>query len=373
MSKLKFWGAVGEVTGSCYELTEGGVRVMIDYGMFQGLDSVEKNQKAVEGVSGLTAMVLTHAHLDHCGRLPLLVAGGFKGRIYATKPTVDLVYIVLLDSAKIAKGNSRDGRVALYMEDEVEEVMKFFEVVDYEKWKGIEGWGSFRFLDAGHILGSASVEVKLSSGKGLVFSGDLGNDPSPIVKGVEDPTEAEVIIMESTYGDRDHPPRGEEKIVIERLCKEIETNQGTLLIPAFSIERTQELLMLFDELKREKRVSEKLLIYMDGPMGEKVTAIYERYPEYFNKALQEHTHWDDPFNFPGLKVIEKSSLSKKVSEVREAKVIIAGSGMMSGGRIMGHAKKLLPDSKTVVLFTGFHAKGTLGTEVKDGQKRVLNE
>jgi len=370
--KIKFLGASGEVTGSCYVLDSGSERVMVDCGMFQGLESDEKNRAPLEtDVAGLDAVVLTHAHLDHCGRLPLLVQGGFQKKIYTTPASKDLVEIVLLDAAKIAASN--EDVEAIYTEEEVNRVLGMIETIDYgEKirvGKGIE----LELLDAGHILGSASVEMRVREGgkwRTVIFSGDLGNSPSPIVKEIEQPRVGDVVLMESTYGDREHEERGKEVELLERVCGEVSENGGTVLIPAFSLERTQELLHIFDHLKKDGKVGNDLPIILDSPMAMRATAVFEKYPDYFNETLGRHFSKDDPFDFPGLELVSSSGESKKVNSRVGAKVIIAGSGMMSGGRVMFHAARWLPDPKTVLVVTGYQAEGTIGREIVDGAKVV---
>lgn len=373
MVRIKFFGAAGEVTGSSFLLMGESARILVDMGMFQGMGGFDKNADESLLAHDLDAVVVTHAHLDHCGRLPLLIKTGFKGKIYANKPTIDLAYLVLKDSAKIARGNAEeDGRMALYKEEDVEQVMNHFEIVEYGQWKEISKGVKIKLFDAGHIMGSSSVVVQID-GREVVFSGDLGNVPSTIVKQTDPPDSGEVVLLESTYGDTTHPPREAEMQKILDCIEEVERTGGTLLMPAFSLERTQELLLLMDHLKREKKVSERLIVYLDSPMGLRATAIYEKYPELFNEELTSQRKWDDPFDFPGLVLIEKGEQSRAIDKTSGAKIIIAGSGMMSGGRIVFHARRWLPDPKTILLFTGFQAQGTLGREISSGETKVVVE
>jgi len=205
----------------------------------------------------------------------------------------------------------------------------------------------------------------------IVFSGDLGNEPSPIVGEIARPENAEIVVMESTYGNREHKERGEEVQLLERVCVEAEEKGGTVLMPAFSLERTQELLHIFDHLKKEGKVKESLPVFLDSPMAMRATAVFLKYPDYFNEQLEKHHSNDDPFDFPGLELVEGMGESKKINGRLGAKVIIAGSGMMSGGRIIFHAARWLPDEKTVLIITGYQAEGTLGREIVDGAKRVV--
>lgn len=370
--RIKFLGAAGEVTGSCYVVKSGGEELMVDCGMFQGEGADEKNRNGLEtDVSRLGAVVLTHAHLDHCGRLPLLVKQGFKGSIFTTPASRDLVEIVLLDAAKVAASN--EDVEPIYSQAEVEQVLGMIKTVDYGERVRV-GVFDFELLDAGHILGSAMVNMRVKDGESrrqIVFSGDLGNEPSPIVGEIARPENAEIVVMESTYGNREHKERGEEVQLLERVCVEAEEKGGTVLMPAFSLERTQELLHIFDHLKKEGKVKESLPVFLDSPMAMRATAVFLKYPDYFNEQLEKHHSNDDPFDFPGLELVEGMGESKKINGRLGAKVIIAGSGMMSGGRIIFHAARWLPDEKTVLIITGYQAEGTLGREIVDGAKRVV--
>lgn len=376
-ANIGFYGATGVVTGSCFVVEVEGEKIMVDCGMYQGKNAVEMNKEDFGfDVKQIKKVLLTHAHLDHCGRLPLLVKRGYEGKILATKPTRDLVELVLYDAAKVASYREEDtGVEALYEEEDVRRTMERFEVVKYLEEVKVMERVEAKWYDAGHILGSASVMLILGEEREkVVFSGDLGNWPSPLVKVTDIPEEAEVVVMETTYGDRLHEEkRGEEMEVFEKLSKEIEKTQGTLLIPAFSLERTQEILHIYDHLKKEGRVSNELTVYLDSPMGLRATAVFESYKDYFNPALRQHFNADDPFDFPGLVLVATSGESKKINKTEGAKVIIAGSGMMSGGRIMNHAKRWLGDDRTILLITGFQAKGTLGRELQEGVSEVVVE
>lgn len=385
--KLTFMGAAGgNVTGSHYLLETGKSRIIIDMGMFQGLGADEKNPVELDYDKALIdAVLITHAHLDHCGRVPILVKNmetgkpsGFKASVYVTKPTEDLMELVLNDAAHLMESGGRgDGLTPLYSQVEVMKILSFVKTVNYESWEEISRDVEVKFLDAGHILGAASLQLQVKNDNGgkktIVFSGDLGNEPSPIVGLIDEPREAEVVIMESTYGNRLHEKRGKEEALIAQLSQEVEKNRGTLLIPAFSLERTQELLQIYDILKKSGAVSNKLKVYLDTPMGMRATAIYEKYAEFFNDRMRQIFRHDDPFDFPGLVLVEHHDQSRRIDKDYEAKVIIAGSGMMSGGRIVHHASKWLGDKKTILLFTGFQAKGTRGRHIFDGDREMVIE
>lgn len=363
--KIKFLGASGMVTGSSY-LLDG--RILVDLGMFQGTKEVaDLNKRPLEfNCEKLDYAVVTHAHLDHCGRLPLLTKGGFSGAIYMTEATRELVDLVLQDAAKIAIEDN--DQTPMYLEEDVVSVMARVKVVDYDErfnlGEGVEGV----FRDAGHILGSASVEI-LGSRNKIIFSGDLGNTPQEIIRPTEFVHEGEVVVMESTYGDRAH---GEEDpaLILEEEVREIEKTGGVLLIPAFALERTQELLHLMDHLKRQKKIKEATVIYLDSPMAIRATQVFKKHRELYNKEMIGHSKdGDDPFDFPGLIVVESGHDSRQIAKTLGAKVIIAGSGMMSGGRMVVHAAEFLPMATTRLLFVGYQAVGTLGRFILDGKKK----
>ena len=377
MQRIKFLGAAGTVTGSSYWLMDANNKgILVDLGIFQGVEEPKtfNNETIYFKAHDLTGVVLTHAHLDHCGRLPLLVQAGYSGSIYMTEATRQLLELSLLDSAKVmAESKQRRGeRRALFSEEEVEKLMLLCRVVHYDKPFTI---GNFEITmrDAGHILGSASVEVvdkrEGFGPKKIVFSGDLGNTPQDLIRPTEPIAEAELVVMESTYGDRTHT--GEEAVkVLQEEINAVEASGGTLLIPAFSLERTQELLHRIDHLKKNKLVRDETLVFLDSPMSIKATMIFKHFPELYNEELSGHAKTDDPFDFPGLVLVEKGAESAKIHEIDRAKVIIAGSGMMTGGRILFHAIKFLPLATTRLLQVGFQAVGTIGRRVQDGEKKV---
>lgn len=377
--KVKFLGAVGSVTGSSYVLTSGnGQSILIDLGMYQGPPEIEKLNYEPVGYdfSLLTAAILTHAHLDHCGRLPLLLSHGFKGNIWMTPPTRDLTEITLYDTAKIIKENlSRrpsNGREILFNHDLAVQTVLQFETIDYRTSKQI---GNFMvtFRDAGHILGAASLEItdlsSDSSLKKIIFSGDLGNSPEPLEQPTELIDNGDVVVMESTYGDRLHPKTNPVETVQSEI-NAIEKSGGTLLVPTFSLDRTQELLHLIMHLKKEGKIKNETMVYMDSPMAEKATRVYVEYPKYFNQEIQNDLKIGDIFKFPGLEIVEKGQESESLHANPGPKVIIAGSGMMTGGRIRAHAVYYLPMESTRLLIVGYQAVGTLGRQLLNGDKNL---
>ncbi len=374
--KLTFYGAAGEVTGSNY-LLESGVRgqesgVLIDCGLHQGSHYAEgQNFEPFEyDPRGVLALLVTHAHLDHTGRIPKLVKAGFRGNIYSTPATRDFAELMLLDSEHIlSKEAAREGREPMYTAEDVVKVMKL--------WKGVEYHRAFRlgdldveFLDAGHILGSAIIKIK-AEGKTLVFSGDLGNYPAPIIR----PTEkihfpVDYCVLESTYGDRIHENIDKRKEMLEAVIEETARSRGTLIIPAFALERTQELLYHLNQLFEEKRIP-RVPVFMDSPLAIKLTAVYKKYEYYFNKETREVVRsGDDILNFPGLRLTLTTEESKEINYAPSPKIIIAGSGMSQGGRILHHEIRYLPDPKSTILFVGYQAVGSLGRQIMEGAEEV---
>ena len=371
--KIKFLGAAGMVTGSSYVLTSGsGQSVLIDFGMFQGSPELEKlNYEPVDcDLSKLSAVFLTHAHLDHCGRLPLLLSHGFKGNIWMTPPTRDLVEITLYDSAKIAKEGNHP---ILYTHELAVQTVLKFETVEYGAEKQV---GSFTvtFRDAGHILGASSLEIvdrdADSEIKKIVFSGDLGNSPEILEKPTELIDKADAVVVESTYGDRLHP-RGNPVDTVLSEINAVEASGGALLVPTFSLDRTQELLHMIMHLKKEGKVRNETPVYMDSPMAEKATRVYVNYPKNFNSHVQDDLKVGDIFDFPGLVVVGRGGESEAIHKVSGPKVIIAGSGMMTGGRIRNHATYYLPMESTHLLIVGYQAEATLGRQILEGEKSVF--
>jgi len=364
--KLKFLGAAGGLVTGSSSLING--QTLIDLGMYQGTREVaELNQQPLDfDARKLDAVILTHAHLDHCGRLPLLIKGGFSGKVFMTAATKDLVEIVLFDAVKVAR---EDGdKDNLFGDEEVEKILLMTEVVEYNQ-SFFSAGVNFSLIDAGHILGSASVKLLLPDKRKMIFSGDLGNSPQDLIKPTEKAGEGEVVIMESTYGDRLHGVEDEREVLV----KEVEAvirDGGTLLIPAFSLERTQELLHDLDYLKKTGKIKDNLKVFLDSPMAIRVTEVFKKHGELYNEELKKQAQVDDPFDFPGLSMVVEASQSRKIKEVIGAKIIIAGSGMMAGGRILSHAQEYLADSRTRLLFVGYQAKGTIGRAILEGARSV---
>lgn len=370
--KIKFLGASGSVTGSSHVLTSStNQSILIDLGMFQGSADIDKYnyQPINHNLKSLKAAILSHAHLDHCGRIPLLIKAGFDGQIYMTPPTADLCTLSLLDSAKIAK---EDKNQILYTTEDVLKTIKHFVTVDYNQPIHV---GDFiiNFKDAGHILGAASVEVtdkSVTNFSKIVFSGDIGNYPASLERHTEFIRQADIVVMETTYGDRLHPKENPVEVLKSEI-NAIETSGGTLLIPSFSLDRAQELLHMIMHLKKDGKILNETPVILDSPMAEKATRIYVEYPKLFNTHIQEDFKIGQLFDFPGLEVTNNWKDSQRLHQREEAKVIIAGAGMMSGGRIVNHAKFYLSNPTTRVMIVGYQSEGTLGRKLLQGDKEVI--
>lgn len=368
MKNIQFLGAAGGVTGSSFLLTgNNGEEILVDLGMFQGIDDSQSLNFSplLFDAEKLQAVILTHAHLDHCGRLPLLVKNGFTGKIYTTEPTKMITEISLLDAAKIAQEEERE---PLYTKEEVEKTCGQIEVVSYDMPFAIGAW-EIVFRNAGHILGAASIEISQQglSPQTIVFSGDLGDSPQALIKPTEYITRADIVVMESTYGNVFHP-KEDVLAILQQEINIIENTNGVLVIPAFSIERTQEILDKIDHLKGKGRIKNSTPVFLDSPMAIKVTEVFKKYPKLYSSELSQEIN---PFDFPNLICTNTAEESKAILKTDNPKIIIAGSGMMVGGRILHHLKNYLSLSTTRVLIVGYQAVGTLGREIEEGAKTVI--
>lgn len=373
--ELTFLGGAGTVTGSKYLVHSEGTKVLIDCGLFQGLKKLRLLNweplpiKAPE----VHAVVLTHAHLDHCGALPLLFKAGFRGRIYCTAPTLELTKIILLDSAKIQeeeaeyanrkKFSKHTPALPLYTTDEVESIFASFKEVPLHEPFMIKNL-QVRLFGAGHILGATSVELK-AEGKTLYFSGDLGRQNDPLMLPPEAPQPADVLIMESTYGNRIHSKKTSREVLLECIQETIK-NQGVLLIPSFSVGRAQNLSQEIIQLKTEGAIPPDVPVYFNSPMGMEANRLYEGYHEFHRLPPGAFDNVMDQ-----IREVRSAEESKELNEsLRRPMIIIAASGMLTGGRVLHHIRAFASDPKNILLLAGFQAAGTRGRDLADGKNEI---
>ena len=378
--KLSFHGGVRGVTGSCFLLEFSHGKILIDCGMFQGERMVAQENLDELGfdAESITAGIITHAHYDHTGRYPLITKHGFRGPIYCTPPTKALTTIVLEDAQHVMAENARrNGDEVLFSPADVKQMISQMKGVNYHTQFEVLPGIHVMLHDAGHILGSAFVTIDVpasetSSGEPmrLVFSGDLGNEEVPILPDTEPIHKADVVVCETTYGNRDHEPVPHRNKELVEMVSSIVNHGGTLLIPAFSIERTQELLYELDQLADDD-ILPKVPVYLDSPLAIRATEIYRHFKSYlrFDRPIGASPD-KDFFSFPRLVETLSMDASKKINGDDGPKIIIAGSGMMTGGRILHHLKRYLPDPKSGVLIIGYQAEGTLGRRIKEGAESV---
>jgi metallo-beta-lactamase family protein len=386
---IRFLGAAQNVTGSCYLVEHRGGRVVVDCGLYQERKYRERNWEPFAMDPGsIDAVLLTHAHLDHCGLLPKLVREGFGGPIYCTSATAEITRIVLLDSSRIQEEDAefkrrrheREDRKGphpeepLYTEEDAERTLPLLRAVGYDSPTPVTNGISASFFEAGHILGSSMIRLELDGGSGartsVVFSGDIGQWDKPII---EDPTvfaEADYLIMESTYGDRTHEDPGEIQDLLAQAVNTTRRAGGNLLIPSFALERTQEVLYHLNRLLQAGRIPH-LMVFVDSPMAISVTEVFKDHPELFDDAMQELMEkGHSPFSFSGLKMTRSVDQSKAINHIRGTSIIIAGSGMCTGGRIKHHLVHNIYRKESTILFVGYQAEGTLGRQILSGARQV---
>jgi len=386
--QLQFLGAAQNVTGSSYLLEVDSSKILIDCGLYQEREFRSRNWRPFPvDPRGIDAVLLTHAHLDHCGLLPKLAREGFAGKIICTRPTEEIVKIVLSDSARIQeedarfkkkrhKRERRKGRYpeqALYGRRDAEKVFSLFQSVGYKEPVTINNTISVTFQDAGHILGSSMVKVKVVSNKKqrtILFSGDVGRWNKPIIRDPSLIEEADYILGESTYGDRLHEGSSDVKGKLCEIINSTVEKGGNVIIPSFAIERTQELMYFLSELLHEDRIPH-LLTFVDSPMAINVTEVFKHHRKYFDKEMLELIdNNESPLHFPSLIPTRRASQSKAINRIKASCIIVAGSGMCTGGRIKYHLASNISRPESTILFIGYQAQGTLGREIVEGAERV---
>jgi len=386
--KLKFVGAAQNVTGSRHLLQANGVTILIDCGLYQERQFKERNWAPFPvPPKTIDAVLLTHAHLDHCGWLPKLVKDGFKGKIYCTQATAEITKIILLDAAKIQeedaehkrKRHEKQGRtgpfpdVPLYTTEDAEACLPLFETVTYRESVNLDDGMETTFYDAGHVLGSSIIRVKVrhdNQQRIILFSGDIGRPGRPIVC---DPTvfdAADYVLIESTYGDRVHHKTLDVKKHIGQIVNSTIRAGGNVIVPSFALERSQEMLYYINKLRLEKTIPQ-FKIFLDSPMASKITEVFKEHPELFDKKTTEFIkNHNSPFKIPGLEMAGKAEQSKAINNIKEPVMVIAGSGMCTGGRVKYHLVNNITRPQCTIMFVGYQAIGTLGRQIVDGVKEV---
>ena len=372
-SLLGFYGGVGSVTGANFMLDTGKVAILVDCGLVQGDKFAPEINAApfVYNPADADVLLITHAHADHIGRIGKLVKDGFAGVIYSTTASKALANVMLHDALKVmAYEQERYGHEVLYDAADVDAAMQLWKTVDYHETISLPDDVSFFYSDAGHILGSGMVHL-IRGDKSIVCTGDIGNVPQPLLRAPEVPKDYDYLIMESVYGDRLHEQVAERSALLAQYIEQTQKNNGTLIIPAFSLERTQAMLFEINNLI-ESGTLPTIPVFLDSPLAISVTDIYRQFSHYLSPAIQDQIKGgDDIFDFSGLSFTRTMKESREIGSVRGAKIIIAGSGMSHGGRIRYHEQTYLGDSNATVLLVGYQAAGSLGRLLQDGAKKVI--
>ncbi len=391
--KITFWGATGTVTGSMHEVRVNGSRLLLDCGLYQGRrrDAHERNANLPLSASSVDAVLLSHAHIDHSGNLPTLGKHGFAGPIYTTPATADLCNSMLLDSAHLqekdalflAKRHQRrklldpaaeDGGVPpLYTSEDAERVLPLFHPVPHYQETEVAPGVTYRTYDAGHILGSSTMVIEAQNSRRkirLTYSGDVGRPGLPIIRDPDAMPEVDYLVMESTYGDRLHQETGRVADKLAEIVNRTVGRGGKLIVPAFAVGRTQQLVLVLHELIDAGRIP-SIPIFVDSPLAVNVTEAFRKHAEHFDEETRRYlTNGDDPFGFGRLRYVRDVTESKALNDLRGPYMIISASGMCEAGRILHHLRNNLGDPRNTVVITGFQAENTLGRKIVDKQQEV---
>jgi metallo-beta-lactamase family protein len=372
-STLGFYGGVGSVTGSNFMLDTGDLAMLVDCGLVQGdkfADEINRKDFAYNPAN-VDVLFVTHAHADHIGRIPKLVKDGFRGKIYSTTPTKDLAQIMFDDALHIMEYESkRENLKPLYSQNDIELALSLWETRGYHDVIELPDDVEAVFTDAGHILGSAMVSLT-RFGKKVVFTGDIGNIPQPLLDRPEVPKDYDYMVMESVYGDRVHEEVAERTAILKHYIEDTIKKQGTLIIPAFSLERTQGILFEINNMIESGAIP-SIKTYLDSPLAIRVTDVYRNSQGYLKPAVQEQiNNGDDIFSFEGLSFTETMKESSQIAHQGGPKIIIAGSGMSHGGRIRQHEKQFLGNKNTTLLLVGYQTVGSVGRLLQDGAKQIF--
>ena len=386
--KITFYGAAQTTTGSMHLVEANGKRILLDCGLYQGhrKEAFEKNRNLPIDAKTIDYVILSHAHIDHSGNLPQLVRQGFRGRVFARQSTTDLCDIMLRDSCflqkrdleYINKKRRKEGKhlfEPLYEESDVDALMQLFVPTHMHEPREISRGITLEFFNAGHILGSALVQLDIKSDHGhnhrLLFSGDLGQPNQPILRHYEYPAGADILLCESTYADKFHPSADDVELRLEKYLKYIDRHNSKLLIPAFSVGRTQQIIYYLNKLNEKKKVPREVKVYIDSPLSQKATKIYANHREVYNEeARRMVAEGKDPLTFPGMTFVGTPEESMALNDAPGPMIIIAASGMCEGGRVVHHLKHCVQDPDNIILICGFQAENTLGRRVVEKRNPI---
>ncbi len=371
-SKISFHGGVGSVTGANFLLETGGRKILIDCGLVQGSEfAPQENCNIFPYAPGdIDVLLVTHAHADHIGRIPKLIHDGFKGVIYSTPPTRDLARVMLEDALVVMKMEAEKyDHPVCWEKGDIDAVFRLWKTHGYHESFDLGDGVSASFTDAGHILGSGMITLE-RGGRKFLFTGDIGNSPQPLLNPPEIVKEYDYILMESVYGDRLHEDVAERTEILKSYVRDTIAKKGTLIIPAFSLERTQAMLFEINNFFERGDVP-PIPVFLDSPLAIRVTSIYREYTSYLKDAVQAQIRGgDDIFDFPKFKMTSTVQESAEIERVKGPKIIIAGSGMSHGGRILRHEQHLLENPNTTLLLVGYQTVGSIGRLLEDGAKRI---